>query len=203
MGINKFTALNDEEFERTYLGLKVEHNKDIKVEKIHPKKRGLGDPTSRNWVTEVNLQNVQNQGSCGSCWAFASVTGVEFVLKIDEGTEVALSNQQVMDCSYSVYGRPSYFGCNGGFFSAPLYYAKYHSLFPESRYPYTARNQPCYWYRLLSGSAYSIQSWGRLSRTCDAVANYVLNTGTVMVAVYVHSGWGSYSSGVFDCRSVS
>ena len=61
-------------------------------------------PHSRNWANQLNKHSVRDQGNCGSCWAFASAGLMEFSFKIKNGTNVDLSEQQLMDCSYSVVG---------------------------------------------------------------------------------------------------
>ena len=68
-----------------------------------------------DWRTMNGSTPVKNQGSCGSCWAFAAVAHLESHVKIYEGREEDLSEQQIMDCN--IYDR----GCGGG--SGPVAYS--------------------------------------------------------------------------------
>jgi len=51
---------------------------------------------------------VKDQGSCGSCWAFSAVQGVESAVYMQHGTMPILSTQQVISCD-TTDGK-----CNGG-----------------------------------------------------------------------------------------
>lgn len=60
-------------------------------------------PTSVDWVTAGKVSPIQNQGSCGSCWAFSGTAAMESAHAIKTGTLVKLSEQQFVSCSTS-YG---------------------------------------------------------------------------------------------------
>lgn len=62
-----------------------------------PRKQLKQGPTQVNWVEKGRVHEVQNQGKCGSCFAFAAVAVAEGVLlKSDDKTR--LSVQQIVDC---------------------------------------------------------------------------------------------------------
>ena len=73
---------------------------------------------------------VQNQGHCGSCWAFGTVASVEGVNKIKHGTLVSLSEQQLVDCDTRDDG------CQGGDPDRALGYVESVGLTTEASYPY-------------------------------------------------------------------
>jgi C1A family cysteine protease len=81
------------------------------------------------------VARVQDQGSCGSCWAFATAGMVESVYAIQTHTKVnPLSKQQMIDCFKSQTKYPG--GCNGGH---PIFAADYlssHRLVPNIKYKY-------------------------------------------------------------------
>jgi len=85
---------------------------------------------SVNWVTQGKVNAVQNQGQCGSCWAFATVAAVETAYAIKNGSLPKLSEQQLVDCSTRNYG------CGGGWPGTAFQYLQSKSLNSESGYPY-------------------------------------------------------------------
>ena len=64
------------------------------------------------------MNAVRQQGSCRSCWAFATTAALEGRYAIKKGSYVQLSEQQMIDCSTNNDG------CNGGYPSAALEYIK-------------------------------------------------------------------------------
>jgi C1A family cysteine protease len=99
------------------------------------------DARAFNWVTSA-----KNQGSCGSCWAFASVGAMESHLmkQYDYGLTTDLSEQQQVSCNNSMSG------CCGGSSSAPRFWEDTGPV-EESCFPYgdggtscpTQSNVPC------------------------------------------------------------
>ena len=62
---------------------------------------------------------MKNQGSCGSCWAFAA-TGVMESWSLINDKDVDLSEQQLVDCTLF----KGNFGCRGGWPQNALDYVK-------------------------------------------------------------------------------
>ncbi|DAZ93367.1 TPA: hypothetical protein N0F65_001552, partial [Lagenidium giganteum] len=60
---------------------------------------------------------VQNQGACGSCWAFAAVAALESANRIKTQRMTLFSEQEVTRCE-----RQQSQGCNGGWPAAALKY---------------------------------------------------------------------------------
>jgi len=101
-------------------------------------------PPSGNvdWRNEGCVNPIQNQGHCGSCWAFSSAGSMESSSCVASGTEkelLKLSEQQFVDCSKS-YGN---MGCNGGQYYYAWTYAQTHGIELESAYPYTEHDGEC------------------------------------------------------------
>ncbi|POM72729.1 Cysteine protease family C01A [Phytophthora palmivora] len=72
------------------------------------------ESSSVDWSTTKCMAPVQSQGSCGSCWAFATVSAVESAQCIANGKTslTKYSEQQLVSCNTQNWG------CNGG---APVY----------------------------------------------------------------------------------
>ncbi|CAI5702107.1 unnamed protein product [Peronospora effusa] len=90
--------------------------------------------TSVDWSTSECMAPIQNQGSCGSCWAFATVSAVESAQCIASGNSslTKYSVQQLVSCDTRNWG------CDGGI---PVYafdFMLQNGLCTEDSYPYTS-----------------------------------------------------------------
>lgn len=62
-----------------------------------PAKKFKAAPSQVNWVKDGRVNSIQNQGRCGSCFAYAAVGAAEGVL-LKKGIKTRLSVQQIVDC---------------------------------------------------------------------------------------------------------
>jgi C1A family cysteine protease len=95
-------------------------------------------PESINWVNRGLVGPVENQGQCGSCWAFSASALVEAVLRKKNHNKALVSPQQLVDCSH--YGTS---GCSGGWPEYALDYVKTNGMTDEEEYPYVAYERTC------------------------------------------------------------
>jgi cathepsin F len=61
-----------------------------------------------DWRTKGAVNKVQNQGQCGSCWAFSTTAAIESAHFIKTKQLLKLSESQFVDCDKNDAG------CNGG-----------------------------------------------------------------------------------------
>jgi hypothetical protein len=79
---------------------------------------------------------IKDQGSCGSCWAFAKTASLESANAVANGEMLNLSEQELVSCDGDSYG------CDGGFLSDFRYQIqKGQGL--ETDFPYAAKNLKC------------------------------------------------------------
>ena len=65
--------------------------------------------SSIDWTSNKIIQDIKDQGKCGSCWAFVTVSAIESYAALANGGRLPnLSEQNLVDC---VYRRD---GCQGG-----------------------------------------------------------------------------------------
>ena len=82
-------------------------------------------PSSFTWRNKGLLYPPQNQGSCGSCWAFPFASQLEFLYKEYTGELVKFSEQYLIECTM----RP-WCGCAGGNFKTGAQHVMAHQYMP-------------------------------------------------------------------------
>jgi hypothetical protein len=139
MGVNEFSDMTQEEFERTMLtGFDAS---SVKFDPIVPVQEFKGQPVPNDidWREKQAVSPIKNQGACGSCWAFGTTGALESANKIKTGQMVLLSEQQLVDCAGSSGNQ----GCNGGLPSSAYNWIRQNGICSAADYPYTARDGSC------------------------------------------------------------
>ena len=181
-GVNQFTAMTQEEFVQTYLGLEIEStesNEEVTDNLI------VGDV---DWMSQGAVTPIKNQGQCGSCWAFSATGGLEGLSKLAYGELKSFSESQLVDCS-TKYGNH---GCNGGLMDNAFKFVKDHGIVTETEYPYVAKQNTC----KIPEGPFKISGFTDVKNKCDGLANDIQGR-PISVAVDA-SQWSSYKSGVFS-----
>ncbi len=133
-GHNKFSDMSRDEY-TSMLGLKNQA-----APKLHGLKHesNVAAPASVDWVAAGYVIPIQDQGQCGSCWAFSATAANESSYAINHGTAALynLSEQQLVSCSSS-FGNG---GCNGGWYYYAWDYMIGTAQVSDSAYPYTSGN---------------------------------------------------------------
>eukprot|EP00249_Psilotum_nudum_P008169 c21087_g1_i1 orf=403-1842(-) len=142
LGLNQFADLSQEEFKSTFLGTKIDSARRLsrKQENRSFTYENVKDiPDSIDWREKGAVTPVKDQGSCGSCWAFATVGGVEGINQIVTKELISLSEQELVDCD-TVQDQ----GCNGGLMDyAYSFIISNGGIDTEEDYPYTAFDGRC------------------------------------------------------------
>ncbi|KAA3674844.1 cathepsin F, partial [Paragonimus westermani] len=132
-GVTRFSDLTPEEFAANFLSSRI--NSKVKHMKLNDTEAA---PNSLDWRKKGAVGPVENQGSCGSCWAFSVAGNVEGQWFLKTGQLAILSKQQLVDCDQLDSG------CNGGY--PPETYKeimRMGGLELQKDYPYHARDEQC------------------------------------------------------------
>ncbi|XP_046647113.1 zingipain-2-like isoform X1 [Daphnia pulicaria] len=152
-------------------------------------------PPNLDYRDDTCMPEVKNQGGCGSCWAFAAMTPLEFSQCKANGKLVDLSEQQLVSCD-SVSS-----GCNGGWYvSAYNYLQNSGGSANETLYPYTAQTGVCQFQT--STVETKVSTYGYIqSQNATAMQAALQQYGPIAVALNVVDSFYGYGSGVYDDKA--
>jgi cathepsin F len=115
-GITPFSDLTDQEFQQTFTNLKISLNDVIEAQSLVVEDETEGRhlqtlPSSLDWRLKGAVTEIDQQGSCASCWSFGIVANLEGQYYLKYGYLIRFSEQYLLNCNS--YG----YGCEGGFFA--------------------------------------------------------------------------------------
>ncbi|KAI9553039.1 hypothetical protein GHT06_020928 [Daphnia sinensis] len=131
---NRFSVMDDEEIKQ-YMGA-ILPTPSSSQKYLTLAVKAL--PSSVDYRRHSCMQPAKSQGRCGSCWAFAATSVVEFGQCVISGTKVALSEQQLVDCDSTNSA------CGGGSMDrAWKYIANAVGQSASASYPYKGTKGTC------------------------------------------------------------
>ena len=193
LGINNFADMTNKEYIEYVSSINYNNLRNNMCKSQTSVTRNY--PSSVDWRDKNAVTPVKDQGQCGSCWSFSTTGAVEGIYAIKNGILKSLSEQQLVDCSYS-YGD---FGCNGGLMQNAFTYIHDNGITSEDAYPYTA-----------TSSHFSCQKFTPLTYVsgCENVIpnelelTYSVANQPVSISIEADSrSFQLYKSGVYDDES--
>lgn len=149
-------------------------------------------PSNFSWVDQGGVTPIKDQGSCGSCWAFAAVAELEAHMLIRYGTALDLSEQQVVSCNNVGAG------CDGGWAFAAYDVFEDHGAVLEDCHPYLAADPPYAACREGEFPGFGwISGYRYISNNVTQIKTALLD-GPVCTAIDASAAFEAYESGCFD-----
>merc|ERR1712004_464800 len=134
MAVTQFADLTEKEFEQQMLGGYV---RTPQSSGGHAKREVASDlPASVDWREKGVITEPKNQGSCGSCWAFATVETIESYAAINNVSLTKLSTQEVTTCTPNPLHCGGTGGCRGSIPQLGYNYVQLFGLATNDEYPY-------------------------------------------------------------------
>ncbi len=140
----------------------------------------------QNWMTSV-----KNQGSCGSCWAFATLGLVESqnnILNNNAFLDIDLSEQELVSCAPNG-------DCGGASQSVGISYVNNTGIIFEESFPYVAANVPCSY--PINSERYTINNYGKINS--ESYLKNALNTYGPLEVSMTWSGMQFDNQGIGRC----
>jgi C1A family cysteine protease len=160
-------------------------------------------PDSFDWRDYGSIDyvtSVKDQGSCGSCWAFATVGALETKINAyfnKPEIDADLSEQDLVSCFHGN-------GCSGAtaeqIENILKNYAYVTGIATETSFPYTASNMQCSlklpeWDK----NAWKFEGYHSVTRgDIDAIKRELIQNGPIITGMEVHSDFFSYDEGIYQ-----
>lgn len=191
IGLNKFSCLTPAEY-RSML-----NSYQPAVASTAPVKRRVATrsaPEELDWRVKGAVTPVQDQGSCGSCWAFSAIVAQEGVWAAAGNSLLKLSEQNLVDCTTTAVG------CHGGLPELALAHAidKQGGKFMlADDYPYKGAEQIC---QFDESKGVSHISHIEVYRSEEDLFTCVAELGPTSICFDASTyAFQSYTSGIFNC----
>jgi len=201
VGLNRFADLSDAEFKAQMLPRKGRTPSNAGSVHVRNGPHSKDLPREVDWRQKGAVTPVKDQGVCGSCYSFGSTGSLEGVNMLANGELISLSEQQIVDCSWTDDGNQ---GCNGG--EASFVYQwiiNNGGIATEASYPYLMQDSFCKASNTKSGIV--VQSYVNVTAGEEDLKDAVANVGPVAVAIDAsHPPFRYYMSGVYyqpDCSN--
>jgi cathepsin L len=137
LGVNNLADYTNEEYQQL-LGFRS--SKSVSGAAVHSH-RAKGIPASFDWRTKGAVTPVQDQGQCGSCWAFSAIAAMEGGFFQQSKKLLKFSEQMCVDC---VNNGADTCDLGGEMHDCYLQVIAQGGNMLESDYPYTATSgNPC------------------------------------------------------------
>merc|ERR1719278_286978 len=141
MAVNQFADMTEEEFRDNVVGQGYARTPGVSGVRrsSHEEASSLNIrdlPAQVDWREAGKVSEPKNQGSCGSCWAFAATEQIESYAAINNVSLTKLSAQEVTTCTPNPLHCGGTGGCRGSIPQLGYNYVQLFGLASNADYPY-------------------------------------------------------------------
>ncbi|CAD7088593.1 unnamed protein product [Hermetia illucens] len=197
-GVNQFTDLTFEEVQNKLLTCKgsiaseVARYSSVDVDILQVDDNEV--PDSIDFREKGYVTPVKNQGNCGSCWAFSAVGSLEGQLYAATKKLVALSEQELVDCSKTNEG------CDGG--AVGFAFEDLETLggiASEESYPYRGTDDTCTLKKDMIVA--EVTGFKAIPKKENVLKTAVALKGPISVGIQATENFVNYKEGIFYDKS--
>jgi len=162
-------------------------------------------PTSVDWREKNAVTMVKDQGVCGSCWTFGTTGSVEGTYAVKYGKLISVSEQQIVDCAWTLDIGQGDSGCDGGFAGPAMQWIMDNNgIALETDYRYLMVDGWCD--SSIKSSGITLKGYVNVTMNSEAALQQAVATvGPVAVAIdAAHEHFEFYGNGVYynaNCKS--
>ncbi|MCU0821831.1 MAG: C1 family peptidase [Spirochaetes bacterium] len=148
---------------------------------------------SWDWRDRGAVTDVQFQGVCGCCWAFAAVGALESNAIINYKEKLDFSEQYFVNCIK--------YGCNGGNSLYVFEHLKSRTVPMENQLPYAGSEQPC---KNVPGSGYYAVATGYVGEDDYEdpgeikIKRAICKYGPIVASMRSTRAFHAYTGGIYD-----
>lgn len=157
-------------------------------------------PDYFDWRDQDGCTPIKHQGTCGSCWAFATVGAFESDIRIKSGTTTDLSEQWLVSCTDAGSCVEGYIdlACNYLLCGGNVDPCGDSGAVLETDFPYEEADVSC---DCPYGHPYCLDSWsfvGSSYPTVEQIKQAIYDHGPVVVLMNSNPAFQGYTGGVFN-----
>jgi len=180
-------------------------------------------PSAFSWggqLKATKLENVRDQGGCGSCWAISSAAVLRAHAELYQ-QDRTFSTQQIVECTPNPQECGGQGGCKGATAELAMEYAATQGLLTEEEHKYEAADRKCpselqvpsetatkhdsflsiavHKEKKQGGLKFGMSGWEKLPENmAEPLLLALYDKGPVVVSVAATDAWSMYSKGVMS-----
>lgn len=155
--------------------------------------------TDFNWLEEMPqcIGHIEDQGDCGSCWAFSSsgLLADRFCIHTDGVFNQRFSPQEMVNCNFEN------FSCLGGYLTTTLDYLQVDGLVTSECQGYHSQMQSCSYEcdtpDVKYGKYYCELSSLKVLTDSESIKNELRENGPMIMGLRIYEDFMNYDQGVY------